>query len=316
VSDTWRRKQWCQPSQRDAAAAQEPTLHGACARKQTHAPARARARRHLGRGHDGEGQHDAVGVLLADLGDEEGAHAGAGAAAERVGELEALEAIAGLGLLAHHVEHGVDELGALGVVALGPVVARAGLAEHKVVGAEDLAVGARAHGVHRAGLEVHEHRARHVAPAGRLIEVHVDALELEVGVAVVGAGGVDAVLVRDDLPELGPDLVAALASLDVDDLAHAWWRVFVQTVAFSRSFVPLPPRRDCRVYKPHRVRRVYKLPSGCAGSAKKHQKWPLTGKSHIAPGLLPKSRRDGMLPRARPRCAFAGPTHRKIIDYR
>ena len=33
------------------------------------------------------------------------------------------------------------------------------------------------------------------------------------------------VLVGDDLPELGTDLVAALASLDVDDLAHAWWRV-------------------------------------------------------------------------------------------
>jgi len=28
------------------------------------------------------------------------------------------------------------------------------------------------------------------------------------------------VLVGDDLPELGTDLVAALASLDVDDLAH------------------------------------------------------------------------------------------------
>jgi hypothetical protein len=29
------------------------------------------------------------------------------------------------------------------------------------------------------------------------------------------------VLVGDNLPELGTDLVAALASLDVDDLAHA-----------------------------------------------------------------------------------------------
>ncbi len=35
---------------------------------------------------------------------------------------------------------------------------------------------------------------------------------------MVGAGGVDAVLVGEDLPELGADLVAALASLDVDDL--------------------------------------------------------------------------------------------------
>jgi hypothetical protein len=39
---------------------------------------------------------------------------------------------------------------------------------------------------------------------------------LKLGVPVVGAGGVDAVLVGDDLPELGSDLVAALASLGVD----------------------------------------------------------------------------------------------------
>jgi hypothetical protein len=54
------------------------------------------------------------------------------------------------------VEHGVDELRALGVVALGPVVTSASLAEHEVVRAEDLAVGARADGVHGAGLEIHQ----------------------------------------------------------------------------------------------------------------------------------------------------------------
>jgi len=35
---------------------------------------------------------------------------------------------------------------------------------------------------------------------------------------VVRARGVDAVLIGDDLPELGTNLVAALATLDVDDL--------------------------------------------------------------------------------------------------
>jgi len=53
---------------------------------------------------------------------------------------------------------------------------------------------------------------RHVkaAPCGLVIT----------GLPVVGAGGVDAVLVGDDLPELGADLVAALAGLQVDDLPH------------------------------------------------------------------------------------------------
>ena len=117
-------------------------------------------------------------------------------------DLEALETVAGLGLLSDHVEHGVDELGALGVVALGPVVAGAGLAEDKVVGTEELAEGPGADGVHGAGLEVDEDGAGHVLAAAGLIVVDVDALELEVGRADVGAGGVDAVLVGDDLPEL------------------------------------------------------------------------------------------------------------------
>jgi len=131
-----------------------------------------------------------------------------------------LEAVAVLGLLADDVEHGVDELGALGVVALGPVVAGAGLAEDEVVGAEDLAVGSGAHGVHGAGLEVHEHGARDVPATAGLVVVDVDALELEVGVAGVLARVVDAVLVADHLPELGPDLVPALPALDVQDLPH------------------------------------------------------------------------------------------------
>ena len=35
-----------------------------------------------------------------------------------------------------------------------------------------------------------------------------------------GASRTNAVLVGDDLPELGTDLVAALATLDCDDLTH------------------------------------------------------------------------------------------------
>ena len=56
---------------------------------------------------------------------------GVGDAVDR--PVRTLEAVAGLGLLAHDVEDGVDELRALRVVALGPVVARARLPEHEVV---------------------------------------------------------------------------------------------------------------------------------------------------------------------------------------
>ena len=39
-----------------------------------------------------------------------------------------------------------------------------------------------------------------------LIVVDIDALELQIGVAVVGAGRVDTVLVRDHLPELKKEM--------------------------------------------------------------------------------------------------------------
>lgn len=90
----------------------------------------------------------------------------------------------------------------------------------------------------------------HGAVTCGLIVVHVDALQLQVAVSVVGARRVDAVLVADHLPELpektpsapacsvpagrapahalppprrphlGPDLVAALPGLQVHDLPH------------------------------------------------------------------------------------------------
>merc|ERR1712057_26935 len=175
---------------------------------------------HLGGWHDGEGEHHAVGVLLTDLGDEESSHTGTRATTEGVAELEALEAIAGLGLLADNIEDGVDELGTLSVVTLGPVVTGTGLPEDKVVRAEELTEGTSTDRVHGTGLEVHEDGTGHVAAAGGLVVVHVDALQLEVGVTVVGTGGVNTVLIGDNLPELGTNLVTALASLDVNELAH------------------------------------------------------------------------------------------------
>merc|ERR1719443_1237418 len=137
--------------------------------------------------------------------------------------LEPLQAVAAFRLLTDNVEHRVDELRTLSVMSLCPIVPGTGLAEHEVVWPEELAEGARANRVHGARLQIHEDRARHVAAARGLVVVHVDALELQVRVAVVRAGRVNAVLVRDDLPELGTDLVTALATLDSNDLTHDFW---------------------------------------------------------------------------------------------
>ena len=105
-------------------------------------------------------------------------------------------------------------------MTLRPVVASPRLAEDEVVRTEELTERACAHRVHGARLQIHEDRTRHVAAAGGLVVVHVDALELQVRVSVVRAGRVDAVLIADHLPELRADLVAALATLDSDDLTH------------------------------------------------------------------------------------------------
>ena len=70
----------------------------------------------LGRRHNGERAHHAVGVLLTNLGDEECAHTSTGTATERVGDLEALQAVGTLGLLADDVEDRVDKLSAFSVV--------------------------------------------------------------------------------------------------------------------------------------------------------------------------------------------------------
>ena len=76
---------------------------------------------HLGRRNDGEGGHHPIGVLLHDLGDQERSHTSTGSTSKRVGDLESLEAVATLGLLANDIEHRVDELSSLSVVTLGPL---------------------------------------------------------------------------------------------------------------------------------------------------------------------------------------------------
>lgn len=175
---------------------------------------------YLGRWHDRECAHHAIGVLLTNLGNQKSSHTGTSASSERVGDLETLEAVAGLGLLADDVEDRVNKLGTLGVVALGPVVAGTALAKDEVVRAEELAKGTGADGVDGAGLQVDEDGAGDVLVARGLVVVDVDALELQVRVTVVDTGVVDAVLVADNLPELASNLVTALTGLQVDNLTH------------------------------------------------------------------------------------------------
>mmetsp|Transcript_21139 Transcript_21139/g.29810 ORF Transcript_21139/g.29810 Transcript_21139/m.29810 type:complete len:311 (+) Transcript_21139:547-1479(+) len=175
---------------------------------------------HLGGREDGEGSHHPVGVFLTDLGDKESTHTRTSTTTHRVGDLETLEAVARLGFFTDNVEDRVDQFSTFGVVTLGPVVTGSGLSEDEVVRAEDLAKRTGTDGVHGTGLEVHKDGTRDIAASSSFVVVNVDTFELEIRVAVVGTGRVNTVLVADDFPELGTDLVTALASLDVNDFAH------------------------------------------------------------------------------------------------
>jgi hypothetical protein len=85
-----------------------------------------------------------------------------------VGDLEALKAVAALGLTTDDIEDLVDELGTLSVVTLGPVVASTGLTENEVVGAEKLTERTSTDGIHGTGLKIDEDGARDVLVAGSL----------------------------------------------------------------------------------------------------------------------------------------------------
>mmetsp|Transcript_86676 Transcript_86676/g.187521 ORF Transcript_86676/g.187521 Transcript_86676/m.187521 type:complete len:230 (-) Transcript_86676:37-726(-) len=175
---------------------------------------------HLGGRNHGVGGHDTVGVFLTNLGDKEGSHTRSGTATHGVGELESLKAVRSLGLLTHNVKDRVDQLGTLGVVTLGPIVTSSGLTEHEVIGSEDLTKGTSTDRVHGTGLKIHKDGTGNVSATSGLVKVHVDSLQLKIGVSVVGTGGVNSVLVGDHLPKLGTNLVTALTTLNMNNLSH------------------------------------------------------------------------------------------------
>jgi len=171
---------------------------------------------HLGGWEDGEGLHDSVRIFLSDLGDKEGTHTRTGTTTEGVGDLETLETIATFGLLSDNVEDGVDEFGTFGVMTLGPVVTGTSLTEDEVVWSEELTEWSSSDRVHRSWLEIHEDSSWDESTTGSFVIVDVDSLKLEVRVTVIGTSWVDTVLIGDNFPEFGTDLVTTLTSLDVN----------------------------------------------------------------------------------------------------
>lgn len=81
------------------------------------------------------------------------------------------------------------------LTAFRPVVTRSALAENEVVGAEEAAKGAGAHGVHGTRLQVNQDRARNVLVRPNFVVVHVDPLKLLIVGTLVLPIRVDTVLI-------------------------------------------------------------------------------------------------------------------------
>ena len=177
--------------------------------------------RDLGGWDDGESLHDSIGIFFSDLGDEEGTHTRAGSTTKRVSDLESLKAVASFSLLSGNIQNGVDEFSTFSVVTLGPVVSSTSLTEDEVVGSEKLTERSGSDGVHSSGFEIHKDSTRNISTASGFVVINVDPFKLKIRVTVIGTSRVDSVFVRDDLPELGTDLVTALTTLNVNDFSHA-----------------------------------------------------------------------------------------------
>jgi len=130
-----------------------------------------------------------------------------------VSQLETLETVTALGLFADYIKDRVDEFSTFGVMTFSPVITSSRLSENEVVGSEYLTERTGSDGVHGAGLKINKDSSGDIFATGGFIVVHVDPLELEIGVTMVGTGGVNTVLIGDDLPEFRTDLVTALTGL-------------------------------------------------------------------------------------------------------
>lgn len=135
-------------------------------------------------------------------------------------KLESLKTVTAFRLLPDNIQHGVDQLSALSVVSLGPVVTCASLTKHKVIWSEELTEGSSSDTVHCTGLKIKEYSAGNISSTGCFVEVYINSLQLQITVAMVCSRGIDTMFIRNHLPKLCTNLVSTLASLNMNEFTH------------------------------------------------------------------------------------------------
>ena len=86
-----------------------------------------------------------------------------------------------------------------------------------------LSIRAWTDGIHGTGFKIDKDCTGNVFATGGFIVVHVDSFKLQVGITMIGSGRIHTMFIWDDLPKLCSDLVAALASLKMDNFSHCYF---------------------------------------------------------------------------------------------
>jgi len=185
-------------------------------------------RGHLGGGVHGEGELGLLAVVDREALEEQRTETGTGTTTDGVEDEEALETGAVVGQLADTVEGEVDNFLTNGVVTTGVVIGGIFLTRDQLFGVEQLTVGTSSDFVHGGGLEIEEHRARHVLASTSLGEEGVEGIIAATDGLVRGhlAVRLDTVLEAVKFPAGVTDLDTALSQVDGDRFAHIDLKVF------------------------------------------------------------------------------------------
>jgi len=181
----------------------------------------------LGGGVDGETELGLLAVVNGESLEEERAETGASTTTNGVEDEEALETDALISELSDSVEAEIDDFLTNGVVTSGEVVGGVLLAGDKLLGVEELSVGASSDLIDNGGLEIEEDSAGDVLASTSLGEEGVESIITTTDGLVGGHLTVrlDTMLKAEELPAGVAHLAAALAHHDGENFTHCAWLV-------------------------------------------------------------------------------------------
>ena len=137
-----------------------------------------------------------------------------------MGDLETLKAITSFSFLSNNIQYWVNQLSTFSVVTFSPIVTSSCLTKDKVIGSEKLTEGTSSYRVHGSWFEIHQDSSWYITSTGGFIVIDVDSFELQIRISMIGTCWVNTVLIWDDFPKFGTDLVTTLSCLNMNDFSH------------------------------------------------------------------------------------------------